>query len=364
MKRILHVVGRMNRGGAETLIMEWYRHIDRTQYQFDFVVHHADFGDYDDEIRALGGNIYVLPAPKPYQFYSYQKAWAHFFSVHPYDIVHGHMDSTAAFYLKEAQKAGTTMRIAHSHSTHADMGWKTWATNITHRNIKKYATVIAGCSEEACQWIVGKNTMGMHHVFTNGVDSDRFAFSQEKREDIRQSLGISPSMRVYGHVGRFDDVKNHTFLLDTFQQMYQNDQNARLLLIGEGPLRREMENKAQSLGLSDVIFFLGMQERVDYFLSAMDVFLLPSLYEGVPVSLIEAQASSLPCFVSTNVPHDVNILGTISFLPLDIGAEAWAHEIQEKTTTWERKNNASLIREKGYDIMTSTQQLQALYDQA
>lgn len=363
MKRVLHVVGQMNRGGLETLIMEIYRQIDRNQIQFDFAVHHPEDGHYANEIRLMGGQIFALPAPKPQAIYTYQKAWRSFFKEYPYEIIHGHMDSTVVFYLREAKKANVSIRIAHGHSVRADQGWKTWATLLTHRNITKYANVLFACSEESGVWMYGEKCVkqGKVQVIPNGIDTKEFAFSMERRNQMRQLLSINDDMVVYGHVGRFDSVKNHRFLLDVFDEIHHNNPNSRLLLVGDGPLRLEMEAKVKQFHLEQVVNFLGVREDVSALLQAMDVFVFPSLYEGLPLSLVEAQTAGLPCFLSDAVPRDAAITDLVEFVPLSETATVWAQTIQKQTDEMMRINREYEIAQAGYDIRQTADRLQEFY---
>ncbi|MBQ9860452.1 MAG: glycosyltransferase family 1 protein [Clostridia bacterium] len=372
--RILNVVGRMDRGGIETLIMNVYRQIDRSKVQFDFLAHYGkENADYNEEIRALGGRIYEMPVikstTKTYygRFFTYCRALKKFFKEHPeYHVIHGHMTNTAAIYMPIAKKYGkVTHTIAHSHLTETQktVSWLTaLGTNLLLKPIRKQATDYFACSEMAALWLFKQEDLdaGRVHVISNGVHTEKFDFSPERRRIVRQKLGIEENI-VLGHVGRFFPQKNHTQLLDIFHHYHTMHPNAVLLLVGEGELKEEMQQKAERLGLGDSVRFLGLRTDVEDLMQGMDLFLMPSLYEGLPVVGIEAQAAGLPMVVSTEITEELNITGQVRFVGLEESPEAWTKAIDEALTGCERTSTAETLKQAGYDIQTTAAFLQDFY---
>lgn len=355
--RVLHVVTYMGRGGLETMIMNYYRHIDRNKVQFDFLVHREFRADYDDEIEALGGRIFRLPRLVPWSK-GYLTALEQFFREHPvYKIVHVHQDCLSSVILKAASKCGIPVRIAHSHSRSQDKNLKYLIKLWYKRDIPRYATQLFACGDEAGNWMFGGAPF---RVLNNAIDTKRYAFDSERNSRVRQALQIPDNAFVIGHVGRFHAVKNHSFLLDVFAKAKQQEENAVLLLVGDGDLRSEMEEKAVSLGISNSVIFTGVRSDVPDLLQAMDCFVFPSLYEGIPVTLIEAQAAGLPCIVSDGVPVECAKTDLVTHLPLSAGAAHWVGEILN-TKGSSRQDTAESIIQSGYDIEANAQWLQNFY---
>ncbi len=372
--RILNVVGRMDRGGIETLIMNVYRHIDRSKVQFDFLAHYGkENADYNEEIRSLGGRIYEMPVIKTTEktyynrFFQYRKALIAFFKAHPeYHIVHGHMTNTAAIYMPIAKKYGkVTCCVAHSHLTQTQKTVSKLAalgTNLLLKPIRKQATDYFACSEMAALWLFAQEDLdnGLVKVIPNGVHTAEFEYTPEKRQQMRASLGVEDKT-VIGHVGRFFPQKNHTLLLDIFHHYHASHPDTVLLLIGDGELREEMQKKADALGLGDSVRFLGLRSDVKDLMQAMDLFLMPSLYEGLPVVGIEAQAAGLPLVVSTEITEELNITGHVHFVGLDEPLERWAQVIDDSLNGYVRGSTQQLLTDAGYDIQTTTDFLQEFY---
>ena len=355
--RILHVVTYMGRGGLETMIMNHYRHIDRTRAQFDFLVHREFRADYDDEIEALGGRIFRIPRLVPWSR-SYLKTLERFFRDHPeYKIVHVHQDCLSSVILKAAQKCGVPVRIAHSHNISQDKNLKYLIKLFYKRFIPEYATHLFACGEEAGAWMFAGAPF---RVINNAIDASRFAFHPERREMARKRLGISESDFVVGHVGRFDPQKNHAFLLDIFAEIARKNTRAILLLVGDGNLRAAMEEKANNLGIRNRVVFAGIRNDVPELMQAMDCFAFPSLYEGVPVTLVEAQAAGLGCIVSDGVPKEGVKTDFVKFVPLSAGAEVWAEEILKNRGAFRPDTRDQMIR-AGYDIEANARWLENFY---
>ena len=372
--RILNVVGRMDRGGIETLIMNVYRQIDRSKVQFDFLAHYGkENADYNEEIRALGGRIYEMPVikstTKTYygRFFTYCRALKKFFKEHPeYHVVHGHMTNTAAIYMPIAKKYGkVTHTIAHSHLTQTQKTVSRLAalgTDVLRAPIRKEATDYFACSEMAALWLYKQEDLdaGRVHIIPNGVHTEKFDYNPEKRQAVRRDLGVEDAI-VLGHVGRFFPQKNHSQLLDIFCHYHAVHPNAVLLLVGEGELQEEMRQKAERLGLGDSVRFLGLRSDVEDLMQAMDLFLMPSLYEGLPVVGIEAQAAGLPMVVSTEITEELNITGQVHFVPLAEAPDVWAKVIDDTIGRYERASTVEMMKKAGYDIETTAAFLQDFY---
>lgn len=361
--RILHVFGRLDRGGAETMVMNLYRSIDRQKLQFDFVVHTQDIGDYEQEVLELGGAVYRAPRYKGYNDFSYRKWWRHFFSEHPqYQIIHGHMYSTASIYLKVAKRAGL-YTIAHSHSTSNGTGVAAFVKNILQRGIRNTADMFFACSKESGIWLFGDKiyTSGRCRVIYNAIDTAKFSFNPQIREEMRNMLGIGENAIVLGHVGRFWQVKNHPFIIQVFLELIRWETNAKLLLLGDGPDYEMIQNMVQAEGIAGQVIFAGAQHNVHDYLQAMDVFIFPSHYEGLSLSLVEAQTAGLPCLISENVNLDICITDLVEALPADFARKClWVEKIHEIAGR-PRKSQESAVREAGYDIDTSVLEIEDFY---
>ncbi len=368
--RVLNVVSLMSPGGIENLIMNVYRNIDRSKVQFDFLTHKGVDGVYDEEIRALGGRIYKMPKLRDSEktYYGnaakYVRALKEFFTEHQeFHVLHGHMTNTAVIYMPIAQKYGkVTCCIAHSHLTQARPGLVGHVTNLLHKGIPRVATDYFSCSEAAANWIFPKKDIdsGKVTIIKNGVDPKRFNYNTEQRTKMRKTLNLDEKI-IIGNVARFKTEKNQTFLIDVFSEIVKKKENAVLLLVGDGELREECEKKVHSKGLDDYVIFLGIRNDIPDLMNAMDVFVLPSLYEGLPVVGIEAQASGLPVVTSTGVTKETDITGNVSFLDLSLGANEWANKTLDIYSVFERKNMTSFIQENGYDITKTAKWLQSFY---
>ena len=356
--RVLHVVTYMGRGGLETMIMNCYRHIDRDKIQFDFLVHRDFKSDYDDEIEAMGGKIYRLPRLVPWSR-SYHRALNGFFAAHPeYKIVHVHQDCLSSIILKAAQQQGVKVRIAHSPSSSQDKNLKYLVKWYYKQFIPKFATDLFACGREAGDWMFGGAS---YRILNNAIDVARYSYRADVKQQTREQLGIAQDALVVGHVGRFHPVKNHAFLLDVFCELKKQVSDAVLVLVGDGPLRPEIEKKTAELGLSDSVIFMGVRSDVPELMQAMDVFVFPSLYEGIPVTLIEAQTAGLPCCVSDGVPQEAAITKLVQFKGLDASAEEWAAWVLNRASE-PRQDYSAEMAQAGYSIVQTARWLQDFYE--
>lgn len=354
--RILHIVSYMQRGGLETFIMNCYRHIDREKMQFDFIVHRQFRSDYDDEIEALGGKIYRLPRLNPFSP-GYKKALRTFFKTHPeYKIVHCHLDCMSALPLGAAKQCGVPVRIAHGHNSNQDKDWKYPLKRIYMRKIPAVATHFFACSEAAGQWMFPGQKVT---VINNGIETEKFAFDHEIRDEVRQTLGIGEEL-VLGHVGRFVPQKNHDFLIDIFAEVNKRVPNSRLLLMGTGPLEDRIKEKVRRSGLADRVSFMGVRSDVNRILQAIDVFVLPSLYEGFGIVAVEAQTTGAACVIADNVPKDCQMTDLVHFVSLQDSPAEWAEKIIAAPTS-ERTSKQDAIIAAGFDIQTTADWLINFY---
>ena len=355
--RILHVVTYMGRGGLETMIMNYYRHIDRTKVQFDFLVHRDFRADYDDEIESLGGMIYRLPRLVPWSR-KYNAALDLFFVAHPeYRIVHVHQDCLSAVIMKAAQRHGVPVRIAHSHNNNQEKNLKYLIKLYYMRQIPGCATELFACGRDAGDWMFGGVP---YRILNNAIDAQKYVFSPEIRNQMRRTLQIDENTLVIGNVGRFHPQKNHAFLLDIFAEVKQMQPNSLLILVGDGHLREELQAKVNTLGINDSVIFTGVRSDVHALMQAMDVFVFPSLFEGLPVTLIEAQAAGLPCLISSSIPIECRKTDLVTPIPLTRSPADWAREVLQKAGTV-RENMLPQIQQSGFDIRENAVFLQNFY---
>lgn len=354
--RVLHVVTDMRRGGLETMLMNYYRKIDRNKVQFDFLEHRQEESDYDREIKKMGGKIHRIPRLNPFSIH-YKSELYEFFKDHPeYQIVHVHQDCLSSIILKAAQKCGVKVRIAHSHSSNQDKNLKYLLKLYYMKKIPQYATQLFACSEEAGKWMFCGADFD---VLNNAIDAKRYIYSSEVRAKRRKEFGIEEDTIVVGHVGRFWYPKNHMFLLDIFQKIADKT-DAKLLLVGDGRLRADIEKKIQQLHLEDKVILTGVRNDVAELLQAMDVFVFPSIYEGLPVTIIEAQAAGLSCLISDKVPIECKKTDLVTQIDLDKPAEHWAENAIQVSET-ERKDMYEEIEKSGYDIEKNAEELVDFY---
>lgn len=366
--RVLQIVGRMDRGGIETMIMNLYRHIDREKVQFDFLAHYGREAVYNEEIRAIGGRIFEMPALKDdahvyyWRLFSYLKALQRFFREHPeYKVIHGHMTNTASLYMPIAKKYGVTCRISHSHNTRGKAGLLGVMTDILQKPIYRYATDFFACSEAAKHWFYPERLIasGNVHILANAVDAARFRFDPEKRTKMRQQLDLGDSIAI-ACIARFRPEKNQIFLMDVLREMRKSRKDIVFLFAGDGPCEEDVEARARKYGIEAHTRFLGMRTDVPDILQAADAFVLPSFWEGLPVTAIEAQASGLHCVVTEGLTEEMNALGMVRYISLDAGAAAWGEALLAAAAQ-PRKDTYEEMKASGYDINTTAPWLQAFY---
>ena len=359
VKRVLHIVNnKMGYGGIETLLMNIYRNIDTTKIQFDFAVTSREPGEYDKEIIKRGGRIFYIPSRRE-SLKNYEKNWDDFFYKYQkeFNAIHMHVSSlTDITPLKIAKKYNIKNRFIHSHNTYQKGIIHNILNKIHRLNVNKYATKLFACSSEAGRYCFGNRSFG---IIKNGINTDLYKYSLEKRIQVKKEIGFKENETSLVHVGRFMEQKNHTFLIDVFYELLKKDNNFVLYLIGDGELKRKIENKVKYLNIEDKVKFLGLRNDVNLILQGMDIFLLPSLHEGLPVVGIEAQASGLECIMSENISKEVKITNLVHFLPIN-DVKEWVDLILDKKN-YVRKDVQEKIIQQGYDIKQTTKKLEKLY---
>ena len=356
MIRVLQCVNNMHRAGLETMLMNYYRNIDRTCIQFDFLTHRPFKSDYDEEIEELGGKIYRAPRLMPQNYPSYFKYMKEFFAEHPeYKIVHSHMDSMSYFPLLAAKRADVPVRIAHSHSTGIDLDAKYPLKQYFRYQICNASTHNFACGIEAGKFLFrGKEFT----LIPNAVDSECFIYNEALRLKKREELGISDKL-VVGHVGRMTYPKNHEFLLRLFAELLKARPDALLMLVGTGEKENDLKNMVARLGIEQFVIFLGNRSDVNELYQAMDIFVLPSRFEGVPLVGVEAQFAELPCLFSCGVPKELCFSDTCRFRSLSDPMSDWINDILELTSTAHRD---IAVHSSPYDIKSAVIDLQMRYE--
>ncbi len=361
---VLHVLGGVGLGGAESRIMDLYRRMNRDEIQFDFLVHSSAMNwftrekerkpeFYDEEIEAMGGHIYVLPKFKVYNYFFYKRAVRKFFVKHrEFRVVQGHMTSTAGIYLPIAKKAGVPVTVAHARNAGVVKGLKGAATRFFRRELVEKADFCFACSLLAGQDVFGRTAVseGRVKIIYNAIDVRRFTYDEKERAAARKQLGISQEL-VLGHVGRFEYQKNHPYLLEVFAAVCRERKDAVLLLLGEGKDRPAMEERCKQMGIADRVRFMGNRKDTERYYQAMDIFLLPSFFEGLPGVLMEAQAAGLRCFVSDTVTREAKATDLVTYLSIEKPAESWAKAVLERAE-YERRDTAQELTAAGFNVYT------------
>lgn len=362
--RVLHVLHGLNCGGAENMIMNLYRNIDTSKIQFDFLVHTNEKCFFDDEVKKLGGNIYHVPYYNVLNHCSYKKALNDFFKNHSeIKIVHGHLGSCAHIYLKIAKKYGC-YAIVHSHSSKPD---KTNAKKNLYKlfaiKTRGVADFFFGCSVKAGEYRYGKKIVNSERfmMLNNAIATEKYEFDEKERNRIRKEFGIEDKF-VVGHVGRFNEVKNHDYLIDVFKCVSDKNENAVLMLVGGGELEPKIRKKAEMLGLEEKVIFTGVRSDVNLLLQAMDCFVFPSLYEGLGIVAIEAECFGLPCFINDTLPPELYINDNVYGISLNKSPKEWAKMILEKgNIKISNKIAKDNVKHAGYDINITAKMLKDFY---
>lgn len=361
--RVAQVIGKMNTGGVKSIVMEYYRRMDRTRVQFDFFVDEDSRDVPHEEIEAMGGRVFVVP---PYQrLPAYLSALTRLFRAQKYAIVHAHINTMCVFPLFAAWRAGVPVRVCHNHSTaHKGEGLRSVLKYALRPFARVFATDYFACGALAAEWLYGKRRVarGEVMILPNAIDAPAFAFDPAARARLRTELQIAQDAFVVGHIGRFMYQKNHAQLLRIFAAVQAQRPGAALLLVGEGELLEQTRALVRELRLENVIF-AGRRTDANLLYSAMDVFCLPSFYEGLPVVASEAQASGLPCVFSTEVTAEAGMTELARFLPLTASDAQWAQAVISGGDL-PRRSYTQEIRDAGFDSNTQGLRLLACYEKA
>lgn len=361
--RIAHIIGKWIGGGVESVVMNYYRNIDKSKIQFDFICDEDSTNIPRAEIESMGGRIILIP---PYQkVFKYQKELEKVLKDGQYKIVHSHINALSVFPLRAAKKAGVLVRIAHSHSTTNKKEWKKNLLKMALKPFSKvYATDYFACTEHAGRWLFGDKEFdkGNVYVLNNAIDLDKFKYDEQVRIAKRKELGINDNTIVIGHAGRFVAQKNHEFIIDVFNEVHKENKNTKLMLIGKGPLEEQIKEKVNQYGLTEAVMFLGQRpEDIHELYQAMDIFLFPSLYEGLGMVAIEAQCAGLPCICSKEVPEIAKVTDNVEFVKLEEPVEIWKKKVLDSYNNKERKDYKDEIASHGYDINIEVSKLEEKY---
>lgn len=356
--RILYVLASLDVcNGMVSYSMNYFKNIDKDKFQIDFIINDADDTTYFKEIKKSGSNIYVAPDFKINNILKLRNYLDYFFKTHKYDIIHCHLANAGAFYLRYAKKYGVKTRILHSHATiSADKLLKRIRNNIFIPISRKYANHYFACSKAAGYYLFKNKNF---HLINNAVYCEKYLFNNYIREKVRKELNIKDKI-VIGNIGRFSPQKNHNFIIDVFNNLQSKYDDAVLILVGEGPIEHAIREKVQRLNLEDKVIFISKSKFVNELYQAMDVFLLPSLYEGLPVVGIEAQCADLPLVVSNNITKELDITNNVKFMSLNANIDMWVSEIMNSIKT-ERKQNKKNLEEMNYDIYKEAKNLENIY---
>ena len=363
MKRVLHVVNSMNRGGQETLIMNLYRNIDRSRVQFGFLVTDPSEGDYDREILGMGGEIFkVDPAKRDIRHITPLLQCRKMSKVlrglrERYDVVHFHNHHAYSSLLEvvAAKSAGIGRVLLHSHNT---SGPNVRVHKLVRPLLRFFNIERLACSKEAAEWMFGKDCADVE-IVNNAIDRKAFAYNPDARVRIREEFGFTKDAKVVLHVGRFNYQKNHRFLLEIFKRMHQLDDHCRLVLVGRGELEEEIRNIVKAEGLEEVVVFAGIRSDIPDVMSGSDLFLFPSLFEGLPVVLVEVQVNGLRCVCSDVISGEVRCSERMRAQSLDSDSEVWASVALEEL----RKDRKAASPETGknFDIKEVAAHVQKKY---
>lgn len=368
MGRVLHVLGSMNRGGAETLVYNLNRTLDRSRIQFDFALHTSAPGHYDSELRATGARLFSLPQPRQAGIRSYRRALARVIAEQgPFDAIHSHVRHFSGVVLQTAAASGIPIRLAHGHSFHEEYrpdlrrsAYLWWCKFLLNR----HSTHLLGCGKTVCERLYGSRCWSDRRVsiLRNAIELNSY-IEPSHVGWLRSELGLGNSLLI-GHVGSFREAKNHSFLLKAFAAVLDIEADAQLVLAGDGALERAVRSQAAALGVAGRVQFLGVRPDVPRILASLDGFLFPSLHEGLPTVLVEAQAAGVPCVISSAVTREVDLnLGLTKFLSLDAHPSEWARAAiaTRETSKPALASRQAAVRAAGYDIKQATADLTELY---
>jgi glycosyltransferase involved in cell wall biosynthesis len=366
MIKVLQVIGSLRIGGAETVAMNLYRYIDREKFEFHYLVYGDSVGDYEGEVESLGGKVIHMKPSR--NLLTYTKALESvLYNYGPYDVIHSHLMFHNGIVLNVAKKNNIAIRVSHAHSTKDGVQAKgalkrllrTTYVRIMRNYILKNANVFIACGYEAGCYLYGKEFYEKKGVLIkNGIDLDKYIY----KPDIRKSIQCKYSLegkRIYACIGHFEVEKNHKFLIEVFKDIIKVDSKAYLVLLGEGTLKEEIYKLCVNSGINNNVLFTGNVDNVNEWLQAIDFILMPSLFEGFPVTLVEAQAAGVKCFVADNISQETNITGQVQFLPLE-KREEWI-KIASLPENYRRPDNREALKKGGFSVKESMKKIEQIY---
>lgn len=356
--RVLQMIASLYSGGSQAMLMNIYRNIDRTKVQFDFIIEHPEYDYYLSEIESLGGKVYTLPAFKGSNLKEVKDAWNKFFIEHPeYKILHSHSRSHASIYLPIARKYGLKT-IIHSHNTSNGSGIKAIVKNIMQYPLRFQADYYIGCSIKAGEWLFGERIVNSNKFFVlnNAIDADKFRFNEKIRDEYRKEFNVIDKT-VYLQVGSLSKQKNHLFSIEVFNKLSKVKDNIVLYVAGVGDLKQDIEAKIREFGLEEKVILLGRRSDISNLLQMVDCYIMPSIYEGLSVAAVEAQASGITCILSDTVSKEVKISDNCEFLPLEV--DKWVNRLN---STFNRIDSYKQIKDAGYDVKDSAKKMQEFYE--
>lgn len=362
--KVIHFIDRIARGGTQAILYDWLKHIDRDKVQFDFLVFRNGQDEYIGKFKELGCNIYQISPLSIKNVPRFMADLKKFFDEHKYDIAHGHSKSKNVFFLYVAKMHGVPVRIAHSHNTQFQR--MALIGEMMKPLLKMVATDFYACSEIAGAWLFGEKALkqGNVSIVKNGVDIEKFRFDEYTRLQYRRELELDDAI-VYGHIGKYTEQKNHIFLLEIFAEIKKMQPSAKLLLIGSGTdaFVTAINKRIKELNLDKSVIQLGLRSDVPKLLQAIDVFVLPSLYEGLPVVGVEAQVSGLPLLLSDSITREVKLLDSTQYMSLNKTPYEWGCEAIKLHEQNENKRAlaAQMVFNQGYDSKLVIDQLIGLY---
>lgn len=358
-KKILHVIGGMNRCGAETFLMNVFRNIDREKFDFYFLCYDENTYEYEEEIKQLGGIILRIPQLKKSGTKKFIKNLTKIIKDYKIDVIHTHTYYNSAIPLLVAKHNKIGIRIVHSHSTMSEYKSsliKKVYNLLSKIIIERCANIFLACSDEAGKSLFFKNRK--FAIIKNGIDLEKFKINKEKRIEFRKKMNIEENEILIGHIGRFEEEKNHQFLINTFNEILKINNKYKLILLGNGSKFKQIKNMCKEYKIENKVIFLGNVSNVSEIINAFDLFVFPSLFEGLGIVLIEAQANGIKCFASTEVPNEANIFDNIEYLELSEGVNKWAEEIINSDTARKEID----ISNCEYDIKNTVKQLTIVYN--
>ena len=359
--KVLQIFGILNRGGAESMLMNLYRHIDRKRVHFDFVVHTQEKGLFDDEVIQRGGVIYHAPHFNGLNICSYIRWWKVFFKKHPeYEVIHSHIRSTASIIARVAKREGRTI-IVHSHSTSNGSGVAAVVKKILQYSIRRNADYFFACSTEAGRWLFGDKVIKGDRFFllNNAIESEKYKYNHEAREKIRKEFNLPDDWKCIVIIGRVTEPKNPYGVIEIAEQLKAVEKKWKLLWVGKGEMQPEIEKIVKEKGLTDKVIFTGLRSDVCDVLQGADIFIMPSLWEGLPLAAIEAQASGIPCLLSDKITKEAKVSNVCTFLPLT--TKVWVDSLRRCGIN-ERIDTHNDIVKQGYDAVTAVSWLMDFYE--